>query len=130
MVVQRNLAPPIEVRFLWGLPFIRIHMLKTIILSWIVLFIAIFLGAYGVLYYEQQISCATINTYEDALWWSVNVSSAVGDCEIYPKTTGGRIISVLMMFIGYALFSINIAILVSLFKHELDTLKNTRLSKK
>ena len=82
------------------------------------------------LYYEQHISDASIVTYEDALWWSVNVSSAVGDCNLCPKTTGGRLVSVVLMFVGYALFSINIAILVSLFKHELDTLKNTRLSKK
>ena len=98
-------------------------MIKTIILSWIILFVAIFLGAYGVLYYEQRSSTATIINYEDALWWSVNVSSAVGDCDICPKTTGGRFISVILMFVGYALFSINIAVLVSLFKKELDTIK-------
>lgn len=76
------------------------------------------------LYYEQQADAATIKTYEDALWWSVNVSSAVGDCDICPKTTGGRSVSVLMMFIGYALFSINIAVLTALFKKELLTIQN------
>lgn len=108
----------------------REHMVKTIVIGWIVLFIAIFAGAYGVLYYEQQTPSATIKNYEDALWWSVNVSSAVGDCAICPVTTGGRCVSVVLMFIGYALFSINMAILVTLFRHEIDVLKNAKLSKK
>ena len=91
-------------------------MIKTIVLSWTILFIAIFIGAYGVYYYEQQDKEATIITYEDALWWSVNVSSAVGDCNICPITTGGRIISVILMFVGYALFSINIAVIANILK--------------
>lgn len=99
-------------------------MLKAIISSWAVLLVTIFIGAYFVLYYEQQTNAATIKTYEDALWWSVNVSSAVGDCDICPKTPGGRAVSVLMMFIGYALFSINIAVLTALFKKELLTIQH------
>ncbi|WP_458463102.1 potassium channel family protein [Paenibacillus sp.] len=105
-------------------------MIKTIISSWIVLCIAIFVGAYGVLYYEQQAAHTSIVNYEDALWWSVNVSSAVGDCDICPQTTGGRVVSVVLMFIGYALFSINMAILVSWFKHEIDTINSKTQYKK
>ena len=99
-------------------------MIKTIIIGWLILGIAVFIGAYGVQYYEEQCPTATITTYGDALWWSVNVSSAVGDCDICPKTTGGRVVSTILMFIGYALFSINIAVITALFKHEIDTIKN------
>lgn len=99
-------------------------MIKTVITSWIVFFIAIFIGAYGVLYYEQHISDASIVTYEDALWWSVNVSSAVGDCNLCPKTTGGRLVSVVLMFIGYALFSINIAVITTIFKKEINNIRH------
>ena len=99
-------------------------MLKAIIISWVILLITIFVGAYFVLYYEQGCSSSAIISYEDALWWSVNVSSAVGDCDICPKTTGGRLVSVFMMFVGYALFSINIAVLTTLFKKELTTIQN------
>ena len=98
-------------------------MFKTIVIGWLVLGIAIFVGAYGVQYYESECPQATINTYGDALWWSVNVSSAVGDCDICPKTTGGRVVSTILMFIGYALFSINIAVLSALFKKEIDNIK-------
>lgn len=99
-------------------------MLKTIVFGWIILALAIFVGAYGVEYYEHQIPNATIHTYGDALWWSVNVSSAVGDCDIGPKTVGGRVVSTILMFIGYALFSINIAVITMLFKKELDVIKH------
>lgn len=105
-------------------------MIKTILIGWMILLLAIFAGAYGVLYYEQQVPDATIKTYEDALWWSVNVSSAVGDCAISPVTTGGRVVSVVLMFIGYALFSVNMAVLVTLFRREIDVLKNTNLSRR
>lgn len=101
-------------------------MIKTIVVGWVILALAIFIGAYGVQYYESQISNATICSYGDALWWSVNVSSAVGDCDICPKTTGGRVVSTILMFIGYALFSINIAVITALFKREIDSIKNIK----
>jgi voltage-gated potassium channel len=98
-------------------------MIKTIIIGWVILIVAVLVGAYGVQYYEAQQPNATIRTYGDALWWSVNVSSAVGDCDICPKTTGGRVVSTFLMFIGYALFSINIAVITALFKREIDSIK-------
>ena len=95
-------------------------MIKTLFFGWLIFIIALLVGAYGVLYYESQCSTASINTYEDALWWSINVSSAVGDCNICPKTTGGRIVSTILMFIGYALFSINIAGVITFFKEKVN----------
>lgn len=105
---------------------LRNQMIKTVIIGWIILALAVFIGAYGVQYYEIQQPGTNIRTYGDALWWSVNVSSAVGDCDICPKTVGGRVVSTVLMFIGYALFSINIAVITALFKREIDSIKNIK----
>jgi voltage-gated potassium channel len=95
-------------------------MLKGILITgWILFIIIVFLGSYGVMYFESQTLNPSIVTYEDALWWSINVSSAVGDCDLCPKTTGARVISTIMMIVGYAIFVINIGALSSYFKTEI-----------
>ena len=98
--------------------------LKRALLSgWVLFILTLFVGAYGILDAETKDPNATIKTYEDALWWSVNVASAVGDCDICPKSLGGRAISVLLMIIGYALFAINISALTLYFKKEIRIYK-------
>ncbi|MCT8138313.1 potassium channel family protein [Anaerobacillus sp. CMMVII] len=44
-----------------------------------------------------------INTYQDALWWSIVTSTTVGYGDISPQTIGGRIIAVLLMIFGIGL---------------------------
>ena len=76
----------------------------------------ILIGAYGVLHVEQGASGADIQTYGDALWWALNVSS-VGDASFSPVTSAGRIIGAALIFLGYALFSINVAVLSAMLQH-------------
>ena len=51
-----------------------------------------------------------MTTYLDALWWSFATTSTVGYGDIVPVTTWGKILGILLMLIGVALFGIYTAL--------------------
>lgn len=57
----------------------------------------IFLGAILIYIVEKNI---TINTFEDALWWSFVTTTTVGYGDLSPQTTAGRIIASSLMIVG------------------------------
>ena len=92
-------------------------------IGWLIFVLMIFVGSFLILKVESEVDNCQIKNIQDALWWSINVSSAVGDCELYPITLMGRIISVVMMIFGYALFSLNISAIVVLFHDKINKKK-------
>ncbi len=64
--------------------------------------IAIIIGSVGIYYAELEI---TINSWVDAFWWSFVTCTTVGYGDISPVTLGGRIIAVILMFIGIGFIS-------------------------
>ncbi|WP_349827108.1 potassium channel family protein [Brevibacterium litoralis] len=63
----------------------------------------IFFGALSVLDMEAEHPEALITTYPDALWWAVVTTTTVGYGDLYPITTGGKIVAVVLMMVGIAL---------------------------
>jgi voltage-gated potassium channel len=63
---------------------------------------------------EQTAPNANITNYEDALWWTLNVSS-VGDTSLQPVTSKGKIVGAVIIFIGVATFALNTGILSAIF---------------
>lgn len=96
-------------------------MIKNMLVTgWGIFTLLVLISSWLLLICEQDAYATTIHTYSDALWWMINVSSAVGDCELYPVTFLGRAISTVMMVVGYALFGINVSAIVSLIhKHNI-----------
>lgn len=58
---------------------------------------------------------ANIRTPSDALWWSLTTITTVGYGDRYPVTTEGRVIAVLLMVAGAALFSTFTAFIATYF---------------
>lgn len=75
------------------------------------------IGADLVFYFERQNSASDIHTYIDALWWSINYLTTTGS-DRYIATAGGKIVGVVLMTVGFAIFSVLIASLVSFFMKE------------
>ena len=79
--------------------------------------VVVLVGADLALFFEQQDPASDIKTFNDSLWWAVNYLTTAGS-STYVATTGGRIVGVALMTIGFAVFSILIATIVSFFMKE------------
>lgn len=67
------------------------------------------------LVFEEPARAANITSVGDALWWAATTVTTVGYGDLYPVTTGGRIVGVVLMFTGVALFGALAASLASVF---------------
>ena len=85
------------------------HLLKVGGISLLFFVFVVLVGAEAVLEQERNAPGATITTMSDALWWAINVCS-VGDANIGPVTTDGRVTGSILILIGYACFTVNVGI--------------------
>jgi voltage-gated potassium channel len=74
----------------------------------------LFSASFIILEVEKDAPDANITTYEDALWWTLNVSS-VGDTSLQPVTSKGKIIGAIIIFIGVTIFALNTGLLSAIF---------------
>jgi voltage-gated potassium channel len=75
---------------------------------YLVVFVGIFvLETIGLLelHFEEHAQGANIKTGGDALWWGYVTATTVGYGDYFPVTTGGRIVGLLMLTVGVALFA-------------------------
>lgn len=61
-----------------------------------------------------------VKSFFDAVWWAVVTITSLGYGDIYPVTTGGRIVAIFLMFFGVVLIG---AIAGSVSRHYLERLK-------
>ncbi|AZR74567.1 hypothetical protein BBF96_14925 [Anoxybacter fermentans] len=72
----------------------------------------IFFGS-GVFYWLESGVNEGIHHYGDALWWILVTMTTVGYGDLYPVTTGGRIIAVFVMLAGIGLLTVIIGVFAS-----------------
>jgi len=72
-------------------------------------------GSMLVVVAEQSAPNANITTGGDALWWAVVTIATVGYGDKYPVTAAGRLIGVVMIFVGVGLFGIFTGYLARMF---------------
>lgn len=79
--------------------------------------VVVLAGADLVFYFESRSTRSDIHTFGDAIWWSINYVSTSGS-SAYIATTGGKIVGTVLMTIGFAVYSILLASMVSFFMKE------------
>ena len=86
-------------------------MKKTFMYSLILLMA----GAFIITYFEHNNDIGGINNFKESLWWSFNAIVNGGFADIYnPKTTGGMVLTTVLVFVGMVLISVFTATLTSL----------------
>ena len=97
--------------------------LVKILFSTITIYIMlVFVGAYFTLIFEVDNVNANIKDYYDAIWWAINATS-IGDSNVYPVTIEGRMIGVVLIFLGYALFTVNVGVVSAILNHFVAKIK-------
>jgi len=96
-----------------------IKLFKALKLNFLYFFIVtiviILITADVVLFFERFSPESNITTFEDAVWWGFVTFSTLGYGDRFPVTFGGRVMAILLMTLGFALFSILAANAVSFF---------------
>ena len=101
----------------------------TFLYFFVITIVVMFISADIILFFERVDPSANIKTFEDAIWWAFVTFSTLGYGDRYPVTFGGRSIAVLLMTLGFALFSIIVAGAVSFFmKKKKSSAGNIRVS--
>ncbi len=83
----------------------RENDLKSIINITVVTLITVLLGGFLFFLFEVDQNML-VETFFDAIWWSVVTLTSLGYGDIYPVTTEGRIIGIFLMFFGIVLIGV------------------------
>jgi voltage-gated potassium channel len=94
----------------YGVPYIRTYLSKNraasaLYILVLMVIIIIEAGGFLVLQAEHADPNANITTAGDAIWWAYVTITTVGYGDQYPVTGGGRIVGVLVMTTGVAVFA-------------------------
>jgi voltage-gated potassium channel len=64
---------------------------------------------------EHTVSSGDFATYWDGIWWAVVTVTTVGYGDLYPKTVEGRLVGMVLMFVGISFLSLLTAAIASRF---------------
>ena len=67
----------------------------------------------GIYFFENEAQPDAFSSVFSAMWWSVATLTTVGYGDIYPITTGGKIFSTLIVFIGLGLVAVPTGLIAS-----------------
>ncbi len=71
-----------------------------LILTNIILF-----GALAFNYFEMGVN-PRVHTFFDGVWWAIVTTATIGYGDIYPITTGGRIVAIILIFSGVGILGV------------------------
>jgi voltage-gated potassium channel len=67
---------------------------------------------------QRAVAAGEFTTLWDGIWWAVVTVTTVGYGDLYPKSVGGRLIGMGLMFVGIAFLSLLTAAIASRFVRE------------
>ena len=79
------------------------HRFRLLIILF--LFLAVDLGMLIVVFEVPDIG-SNIKTLEDGIWWAVTTMTGVGYGDVYPVTTLGRVVGILLEVLGVVVFGL------------------------
>ena len=90
-----------------------ISIKEELILFFILSTFLLFLSSVGIYYFENPAQPDIFASVFHSLWWAVATLTTVGYGDIYPITTGGKIFTSLMLFIGLGIVAVPTGLIAS-----------------
>lgn len=88
--------------------------------------LTVFCGSFFFFVFESETN-QFVDTFFDAVWWSVVTLTSLGYGDIYPVTTEGRVVGMFLMFFGIILIGV---IAGSVTRHYFEVRSQKRERKK
>jgi voltage-gated potassium channel len=85
----------------------------------------------AILNFEETTPGSNITSISDAFWWASSTVATVGYGDKYPVSHGGRVIAILLMAVGIALFSVITSALAEWFRgrqHPMDQQRSEEIA--
>lgn len=89
--------------------------------------IIVFVSSVLIYVMEANNPASAVNTFFEAIYWSIVTISTVGYGDITPVTEAGRIVSMFVIIAGIAVFSFTTSLVVTAFTEKLDEIKDIKL---
>ncbi len=86
----------------------------------------IFIGSIVIYLFESHAEGGQIKNLFDGFYWTIVTLSTVGYGDIAPHSTGGRLVSIVLIFSGIGVLSFFTSIMVSGFSEEINHLRENR----
>ena len=94
-------------------PFFKTRASRVGLVVGVSLPLTLFTASIAILEAERGVAGSNINSFGDAIWWSVASVTTVGYGDRYPVTPDGRLVASLLMVVGIGLFSALTALLAA-----------------
>jgi voltage-gated potassium channel len=88
---------------------------SAVYLVFVLIVLVLQFGSVAILAAERGAPDAEIRTASDAIWWAVVTMSTVGYGDEYPVTNNGRLVAILVIVVGVALFGVVTGFLANAF---------------
>ena len=75
--------------------------------------VVVYLASFGIYYFEHEAQPEVFKSVFHAWWWAVATLTTVGYGDIYPITTGGRIFTSVIVFIGLGVVAVPTGIIAA-----------------
>ncbi len=92
------------------------------------IFVILLFCSYMMYYLEHDVQPHKLRNIFDALWWGVSTLGTIGYGDVYPITSGGKIIAAILTLVGIGLVAIPSAILSAGFNEMNNKRKNKNQS--
>ena len=91
-----------------------LHLVKgELIVFGILSALMLYVSAVGIYLFEHEAQPEAFSSIPQSLWWAVASFTTVGYGDLYPITTGGRIFTSLVLFIGLGIVAVPSAIITT-----------------
>jgi len=89
-------------------------------------FIVVFVSSVLIYVMEAQNPASPVNTFFDAVYWSIVTIATVGYGDIIPVTTEGRVVAIFVIIAGISVIAFSTSIVVSAFTEKLDEIREIK----